>query len=232
MENLPKSLHYHGSRRSLARRKLDVCYLWRHSRSRAGCGALLLPGQIHIGGCGSSSALHRFLLPLGTENSDLQHSLLEPGLLPSHFPPCSGATAGRAVEFRVAEYVRLSFLHALPFLYPSVRCGLAAGSQQPRISIRNVALCRSNRPRCRRTSRAGTFFGEQSQCLRLLPVLNPAPSSTLDSWSESVLCSSLLSNSLVIFCSNTTPKHTLAFPASTPKLQGFVQQNPASRPRF
>src|SRR5258708_24620757 len=190
MENFPKSFHYHGPGGPLAWRQLDVCHLWRHSRGRAGCGTLLLPCQIEIKRCGSSSPLHWFLLSLGAENSDIQHTLLKPGLLPGDFPSRGGAIVGRIVQFRMAEGVRLSVLHALSFLYPFARCGCAAGSRQSRIPIRNLAVRCSNRPRGRRTCRAGTFFREQSKCVRLLPVLSPARSSIQGSCLESVRFSS------------------------------------------
>src|ERR1700722_8257104 len=184
LEDFPKSLRYDGPCRPLAWRELDLRDLWRHPRARALCRALLLPGQIRRPR--SPSSLHWFFLPLGAENFDLQYSWLEPGLLPRDLSPCSRSTARGIVQFRLAQRIRLRVLHALPLFYPSIRCGFVAGSERPGIPIRNLALCPSNRLRCRRTCRAGTFFGEQSQCFRLLPILSTPPSSTPNSWSASV----------------------------------------------
>src|SRR5437879_5078144 len=69
MENRPESLHYDGSRRPLARRKLDIRHLWRHSRSRAGRGALFLSCPVQINAAGCSSTLPWLLNTLGPENS-------------------------------------------------------------------------------------------------------------------------------------------------------------------
>src|SRR5229473_5543726 len=103
MENHPKSLRYHGSRGSVAWRKLDVCHLWRHPRCGVDCGALLFPGQGEVSECYSPRSFHRFLLPLGSTNSYLQCSRLEPRVLPGDLTHFSGATIGGIVPFRLAE---------------------------------------------------------------------------------------------------------------------------------
>ena len=72
---------------------------WRGAGSRA----VLLPGEVQIGRRGYSAGLHRILLPLGSENSDLQCSLPEPRILPGDLTHFRGATAGRIVPFRLAE---------------------------------------------------------------------------------------------------------------------------------
>src|SRR6266481_1523589 len=100
MENLPKPLHYHGSRWSLAWRKLDVCHLRRHPRGRLGRGALLLSSQ--IGRRGYPANTHRILLPLDSANSDFQCSLLESGLLQGDLAHFSGGTPGWTIPFRLA----------------------------------------------------------------------------------------------------------------------------------
>jgi len=75
------------------------CYLWPIHES------VLLERYFFpanpIGGADLLSA-RRFLL-LWVQRILTFNILCLTGLLPSHFPPCSGATAGRAVEFRVAS---------------------------------------------------------------------------------------------------------------------------------
>src|SRR5882672_4753994 len=120
----------------------------------------------------------RFLLPLGAENSDLQYSLPEPGILPGHLTHLSGATAGRIVPFRLADRVRRSILYALSILCTFVSCRPSAGSQQPRISLCGLVLCISNEPRGCRACHTRIFFREQPQCLCLFPILSPGLFST------------------------------------------------------
>src|SRR5882724_12800349 len=177
MENLSKSLHHYDSRRSLAWRKLDVCHLWRDPWCCVGSGALLLPSFDENSGR-TPWSLDRVFLPLGSENSDLQCSLSEPCVLPGDVAHLGGATARRVVPFRLAGRVRRSILYALLIHCTFVPCRPSAGSRQSRIPICNLALCRSNRPRGRRTCRARIFFREQSQCVCLFPILRPLPLST------------------------------------------------------
>src|SRR5260370_2098770 len=129
MENHSKSLRYHGSRGSLAWRKLDVCHLWRHPRCGVGCGALLFPGQGEVSECYSPRSFHGFLLPLGSTNSYLQCSRLEPRVLPCDLTHFSGATIGGIFPFSLAGLVRFGALYALLFQCTSVPFSPSAGSQ-------------------------------------------------------------------------------------------------------
>src|SRR5260370_6367411 len=119
MENHSKSLRYHGSRGSLAWRKLDVCHLWRHPRCGVGCGALLFPGQGKVSECYSPHSFHGFLLPLGSTNSYLQCSRLEPRVLPGDLTHFSRATIGGVVPFRLAEWVLFGVFYSFLFHFTS-----------------------------------------------------------------------------------------------------------------